>query len=192
MHLVCAVSVLVIRFFFFIFIRIDAHRELGASACTSMRSRGCHDVCMNDCRRAFDGRCSDGWHGDVGLEGQPSCSIGHDCNDCGVRRLCPSNGTSPLMLPEPVLSPSLASPLRPTEVLFVVLGSSHLSTRSELVHRSLCRSQPGMRCLFVSDDKANQGLQRMNKTLPLLTVHPQVPKNCCRRHKTKGSQIESQ
>lgn len=140
----------------------------------------CRTICLDSCLKSRDGRCSDGWTGDEGLEGKPVCALGHDCADCGPREVCPVDGLPQVTLPRAVLTPaSAASVLRPVQVLFMIMGSSRLRSRSDRAYGSWCRSQRGVRCLFVADEEPSQRAASANASMPLLSISAHVPKKCC-------------
>ena len=142
----------------------------------------CREVCLNSCAKARNGRCSDGWLGDESTEGKPSCALGTDCADCGVRELCrTAGGSKHLLLPRAVLAAAPLAVLRPVQVLFVVMGSSRLHFRSERAYSSWCRSQRGIRCLFVADDNAARADAVANHSMPLLSIAAHTPESCCSR-----------
>jgi len=136
----------------------------------------CRTVCLDQCDTSRDGRCSDGWHGDDG--GKPLCNLGHDCYDCGPRELCSVDG---VMLPKAVVTQDLHPSIRPVQVLFIIMGSTRLRSRSERAFRSWCQSQRGSRCLFVTDDGPRQRADSANASMPQLLVDVRAPKRCCVR-----------
>lgn len=149
-----------------------------------MAVRECKPVCTNTCTKARNGHCTDGWVGDDHPEGKPSCTIGSDCQDCGVRDLCTvSGGNRNLLLPRDVVAQKPPAALRPVQVLFMILGSSRLRARSTRAHSGWCRSVRGVRCLFFADDEPPWTASAVaNESMPLVIVsRAQPPKRCCQR-----------
>ena len=83
------------------------------------------------------------------------------------------------MLPEAALAPTV-TPLKPKEVLYMVMGSARRRARSSLVQSTWCQWPRGQRCLFFSDGEDAAGETQTNSSLPLVTlVTDPPPQGCC-------------
>ena len=93
-----------------------------------------------------------------------------------------------MLLPRDVLL-SAPAVLRPSEVLFVVLGSSRFRFRAQRAYTSWCQAARNVRCLFVADDDPVLDAASLeHDPMPWVTIGGTAPPDhCCAHERGRAS-----